>query len=133
MPSKYPREFRDCPYEARMKNLAKARNSPRYHPPQPWRSQAESLMIRRFVFWWYTSRDTNKPSGRNWAKQLGVSHHWVQKLVKEFRANPEQAYKEMSRYGDPTIAKLEIACERTRKMKEAGELRSLRREKMTRI
>jgi hypothetical protein len=86
-------------------------------------------MIRRFVFWWYTCRDSNKPSGRNWAKQLNVSHHWLQKLVKEFRTNPEQVYGEMRRYGDPTIAELTAARQRTREMKEAGELRLSRREK----
>lgn len=112
-----------------MKNLAKARSSPRYHPPRPWRSKEESQMIRRFVFWWFTSRDRNKPSGRDWARQLNVSHHWVQKLVKEFTANPTEVYEEMRCYHDPTIAELATARERTREMKEAGELRLSRQEK----
>ena len=128
MPSPYQPWCRSDPFDARMANLEKARNSPRYHPPRPWRSQEESLMIRRFVFWWFTSRDRNKPSGRDWARQLNVSHHWVQKLVKEFKANPTEVYEEMRCYRDPTIAELATARERTREMKEAGKLRLSKRE-----
>jgi hypothetical protein len=34
-------------------------------------------MIRRYVFWWWTCRDSNKPLGRSWARQLGISHTWL--------------------------------------------------------
>ena len=46
-------------------------------------------MIRRFVFWWFTGRGS-KPSGRAWAKQLGISHTWLQKLVWKFGADPNE-------------------------------------------
>lgn len=83
-------------------------------------------MIRRLAFWWYTCRDRNKPSARVWARQLGVSHVWLVKLVKKFRANPAEGYEEMRRYGDPTAAELAMARERTREMRERGELRPRR-------
>ena len=60
------------PRESSIRNLAKAREMGR--PPRPWRSSQESQMIRRYVFQWLTSRDRNRPSGRAWAKQLGISH-----------------------------------------------------------
>jgi hypothetical protein len=72
-------------------NLAKARG--RWRPPRPRRSTDESRMIRRYVFVWYTGRGS-KPSGRAWAKQLGISHTWLQKLVWQFRADPSEMYRE---------------------------------------
>ena len=53
MPSMYERWSRSDPYDARIRNLAKARKSPRYHPPRPWRSRDESEMIQRYAFWWW--------------------------------------------------------------------------------
>lgn len=128
MPSLYRKDSRSDPYDARIRNLLKALRSPRYRPPRPWRSKEESEMIRRFVWQWLTCKDFNKPSLRSWARQLGVSHEWVRKLVKHFTANPAQMYQEMRCYGDPTIAELEAARERTQEMKEAGELRLSKRE-----
>jgi hypothetical protein len=58
-------------YKSSMRNLAKARA--RWRPPRPWRSSNESLMIRRYSFQWYTARG-KKPSGREWARKLGISH-----------------------------------------------------------
>src|ERR1700680_1297833 len=43
------------------------RASERWHPPRPWRSEEEALMVRRLVLWWLTCRDRSKPSGRAWA------------------------------------------------------------------
>lgn len=85
-------------------------------------------MVRRFVILWFTCRDRNRPSQREWARQLGVSHTWVQKLVKKYTANPAEMYEEMGGYGDPTIAALATARERSREMKEAGELRLSKQE-----
>jgi hypothetical protein len=129
MPSLYRPESRADPYDASMQNLRKARSSPRWNPPRPWRAKEESRMIRRYVYLWLTSRDLNKPSGRSWAKQLGVSHTWLQKLVREFQEYPDETQREMGRYGDPTLALLDRAREYTRRMRERGELRpSARRE-----
>lgn len=127
MPSPYQPWCRSDPYDARMANLEKARKSPRYHPARPWRSEEESEMVRRFVILWLTCVDRNRPSQREWAQQLGVSHTWVQKLVKKFTANPAEMYEEIRGYSDPTVAELAMARERTREMKGAGELRLSKR------
>ena len=65
-------------------------------------------MIRRMVLWWHTSRDNQKPSCRDWAKQLGISHTWVQKLVLEFEADPDEV-RRLQAYGDPKLDQLDRA------------------------
>src|SRR5208282_971663 len=109
--------------ESSMRNLEKARSMGR--PPRPWRSRDESRMIRRYVFLWYTAR-SKKPSGREWARQLGISHTWLQKLVRQFQADPIEMYREMRRCGDPKFEQLSRAREFSRKMRERGELRGSR-------
>jgi hypothetical protein len=133
MPSMYQPWCRSDPYDARMANLAKARRSPRYHPPRPWRSSEESRMVRRFVWQWLTCRDRNRPSARSWARQLGVSHTWVQKLVKQLQADPSEMQRETLRGGDPTLAQLTRARENSRQMRARGELRSARRGKWSKF
>jgi hypothetical protein len=91
----------DDPYDASMENLRKARASERWHPPRPWRSKEETLMIRRFVLWWYTCRDS-KPSARNWARQLGISHVWLLKVVRRLKEDPDEV-RRLQAYGDPTL------------------------------
>jgi transposase len=110
-------------YESSMENLARARE--RGRPPRPWRSSDESRMIRRYVFVWYTGRGS-KPSGRDWARQLGISHTWLQKLVREFKADPGEMLRLQVARGDPTFAQLSRAQEYTRQMRERGELRPAR-------
>jgi len=114
-------------YDSSMRNLAKARA--RGRPPRPWRSKDESRMIQRFVFRWLTCRGT-RPSGRSWARDLGISHTWLQKLVRRFQADPSQMLREARRWGDPTFAQLNCAREYTRRMNEAGELRGSRLAKL---
>jgi len=89
-------------------------------------------MIRRFAFQWFTCRDRNKPSGRAWAHGLGISHTWLQKLVREFSADPSEMWRLQISRGDPTFAQLSRARERTREMKERGDLRVLRRKCVSR-
>ena len=113
-------------YESSMRNLAKARAMGR--PPRPWRSSQESQMIRRFVFQWLTCRG-KKPSGREWAKELGISHTWLQKLVREFTADPSKMWR-LQRAGDPRSMELNRAQEYTRLMRERGELRPSGRAKL---
>jgi hypothetical protein len=111
-------------YDASMRNLQKA-NARRQKPGlclRPWRSKEESLMIRRLVWWWHTSRDNQKPSCRNWARQLGTSHTWVQKLVRESAADPD-GVRRLQAHGDPKLEQLERAREQTRRMRERYELR----------
>jgi hypothetical protein len=79
-------------------------------------------MIRRYVWWWFTCRDRSRPSGRAWAKQLGVSHTWLQKLLREFKANPN-AVRRIEAYGDPKFEQWNRAQAYTQRMSERGELR----------
>lgn len=122
MPSMFRKEFRSDPYDASMRNLRKARASEAYHFPRPWRSKEEALMVRRLALQWYTCRDRNKPSGRAWARALGVSHTWLQKLRRRFVVNPDEV-RRLQAYGDPTSAQLSRAQEYTRRMRGRGELR----------
>jgi len=91
-------------YESSMQNLAKARAAG--YPPRPWRSDPESHMIRRYVFQWFTCRDPRKPSGRDWVRQLGISHTWLQKLVRRFQADPSQMWRLQRGHGDPRYSDL---------------------------
>jgi hypothetical protein len=83
-------------------------------------------MIRLFTYQWYTCRDRNKPSGRSWARQLGISHTWLQRLVRVFLEDPDEVQREMSRSGDPTLPQLNRARDCTRQMRERGQLRPRR-------
>ncbi len=128
MPSQYRPESRSDPYDASIRNLQKARASKKWRPPRPWRSEEEGHMIRRFVLQWLTCRNRSKPSGRAWARQLGISHTWLQKLVREFTADPNEM-RRLQAEGDPTVAQLSLAREYTQQMREGGELRLSRRAK----
>jgi hypothetical protein len=107
-------------YESSMRNLEKARAAGR--PPRPWRSGGESRMIRRYVFQWFTG-GSKKPSGRDWARQLGISHTWLQKLVRKFKADPNEMWRLQAQRGDPQFSDLTRAREYSRQMAERGELR----------
>jgi hypothetical protein len=104
-----------------MRNLAKARE--KFRPPRPWRSSQESEMIQRYVFQWFTCRDASRPSGRNWARQLGISHTWLQKLVRQFQADSSEMQRLQVVRGDPKFADLDRAREYTQQMDERYEIR----------
>jgi len=108
-------------YESSMRNLARARAVGK--PPRPLRSSQESLMIRRLAFQWFTCRDRSRPSGRAWARGLGISHTWLQKLIRQFRANPNEMWRLQRLKGDPRFEDLSRAREYSRQMGERGELR----------
>lgn len=118
-------------YESSMRNLQKARA--KWRPPRPWRSQQESQMIRRHVFLWLTCRDSSRPSGRSWARDLGISHTWLQKLCRLFEANPTEMYRQARLRGEPNFAQLSHSREATRRMKETGQLRTSRAAKLTKF
>jgi biotin operon repressor len=80
-------------------------------------------MVRRYVLLWLTCRDASRPSGRSWAKQLGISHRWLQKVVRALKANPEEIRRLQSQ-GNATLAQLNRAKEYTVRMRERGELRA---------
>jgi hypothetical protein len=107
-------------YQSSMRNLAKVRAMGRRR--RPWRSSDEGRLIRRYVFLWHTSRGT-KPSGRDWARQLGITHTWLQTLVRRFQADPNVMYREQRVSGDPNFPQLSRAREHTQRMRERGELR----------
>jgi hypothetical protein len=117
---------KDRAFEASRENLSKAFASPRYHKPRPRRSPEEQLMVRRLVLWWWTNRDPNKPSRRKWARDLGIDHAWLLRLVRRFETDPAEVQR-LKAYGDPTSAQLNRAKEYTRRMRDRGELRSTRR------
>jgi hypothetical protein len=82
-------------------------------------------MIRRFVFQWFTCQGY-KPSGRSWAKQLGISNAWLVKLCHEFAADPSEMLQAQIAEGDPKFADLERAREGSHEMRQRGELRPTR-------
>jgi hypothetical protein len=88
-------------------------------------------VIRRFAYQWFTCRDKSRPSGRSWARQLGISHTWLQKLVREFRADEREMRRMVASKGEPRFPDLGQAREFTRRLRERGELRPLRDAKTT--
>src|SRR5579862_6849714 len=79
-------------------------------------------------------------AGKPWAKLrvarlLGVSHTWVNKLVKRIEVDPERMRRRMAAFAPATLEKLERAREETRRQRELGWLRGpirMRRVKWTR-
>jgi hypothetical protein len=110
-------------YESSMRNLARAQE--KWRPPRPFRSDQETLMIRRLVFQWFTCRN-QRPSGRAWARDLGISHTWLQKLVREFATDSTNMWQLQARKGDPQIEELTRARAYSSEMERRGELRSSR-------
>jgi hypothetical protein len=107
-------------HKSSMQNLVKARAN--WCQPRPWRSRDEARIIRRFAFQWLTCRG-QKPSGRAWARALGVSHTWIQRLTKEFAKDESEMRRLQALQGDPKFAQLKRAQERSEQMRERGELR----------
>lgn len=107
--------------ESSLRNLEKARAKRR--PSRPWGSSQESQIIRRLVFQWFTCRDRSRPSGRAWARGLGISHTWLQKLVREFTGDPGKMWRLQRLKGDPRFPEFTRAQENSRQMAERGELR----------
>ena len=110
--------------EASMENLEKAMQN--WRPPRPWRSREEAQMIRRLVFWWLTSAAASRLVVLG-PGHSGISHTWLQKLLRDFRADPNEMWRLQVARGDPTFAQLSRAREYTREMRERGELRPARR------
>ncbi len=110
--------------EASLRNLAKARA--KWRPPRPWRSAQETRVIKRLVWQWFTYRGPGKWSGRAVAQRLGVTHTYIQKLVREFVRDPNEMQREVRLHGPATFGHLDRAREETRLEKERGWLRSPR-------
>ena len=88
-----------------------------HRPWRPGRSQQESWQIRHLAFQWFIY-PLRKWSARKVALWLGVHHHYVQKLVQEFKSNPEKIWNEVreSGYEAATFKGLQEAREITRQM-----------------
>ena|SRR2546422_54581 len=57
------------------------------------------------------------------SRQLGVSHTYIQKLVREYAADPSSMLREQRLFGPVTLAGLRRAREETQKLRERGWLR----------
>jgi hypothetical protein len=138
--------------ETSRENLQKAKAAGK--PPRPWRSDQESRVIRRLVWQWFMYRGPDKWSGRAVARCLGVSHTWIQKLVREFVTDPSKVLRQLGPvvrgYGMASISanghlqlpygrnpatfeQLRQAQEQTQRMRERGWLRSPRRWKTVKV
>lgn len=107
--------------EASRRNLEKART--RWRAPRPWRSSQETHLIRRLVWQWFMYHGPGKWSGRAVSRQLGVSHTYIQKLVREYAADPSSMLREQRLFGPATLDGLRRAREETQKLRECGWLR----------
>jgi hypothetical protein len=54
-----------------------------------------------------------------WAR-LGIGHTWLQKLVREYQADPNEMWRLQERRGDPQFADLSRAREYTAEMSNVG-------------
>jgi hypothetical protein len=115
--------------EASLRNLQKARAA-WSHRPRPWRSFQESCLIERLAWQWFNAGETRKWSQRALARWLGVSHTYIQKLVRKFHAEPERMRNTQAAFGPATFEHLNGARESTRQAKERGCLRSPKRWKL---
>ena len=94
--------------EASLRNLEKARAA-WSHPPRPWRNLRESRVIEQLTWQWFNAGEPGKWSGRAVARWLGVSHTYVQKLVRKFGVNPDRMRRIQAAFGPATFDKLERA------------------------
>ncbi|HKW87675.1 MAG TPA: hypothetical protein VJN21_02860 [Candidatus Acidoferrales bacterium] len=108
--------------QSRLVNMAKARAA-RRRAPLPWRSGLESRIIEQLVYQWWLSTEPRKWAKYKVARLLGVSHTWVNKLVKRFRADPGRARRRLAAFSPATFDKLQRAREETRRQREMGWLR----------
>src|SRR5215469_13963457 len=110
--------------EASLRNLEKAKRN--WRAPKPLRCSIESRVIRRLVWQWHHDSSPRKWSARAVARTLGVSHTYVQKLVREFVENPERILRELrTSPGVATVDTFERAQRETLRDKERGYIRGL--------
>lgn len=111
--------------EASLRNLEKARANWQ-HPPRPWRSRAESRLIRMLTWQWLLGHGP-WCSGRALARWLVVSHTYIQKLARALSRNENDFLRELRHSDPPTIEALNLAREESKKQRERGLLRMPRR------
>ena len=109
--------------EASLQNLEKAKAN--WRRPRRFRSAQESWVIWRLVCQWLSYRGP-KWSARAVGRRLGVSHAYIQKLVREFAEDPSKIER-MAQSSIATFDELSRAQQETRQQKERGRLREPRR------
>jgi hypothetical protein len=109
-------------WEARQRNIRKARAA-RKREPLPWRSGLESRVIEQLIWQWWLSVEPRKWPAYRVARLLGVSHTWVNKLVKRFHADPDRMRRRMRAFAPANLEKLERARQETRWQRRHGWLR----------
>ncbi len=68
--------------------------------------------------WWTAQKCQTRPtSSRALARKLGCSQTWVQRLLREVRANPDKLQREVLRRGLATMELLSMAQEKSREMR----------------
>jgi len=107
---------------ARLRNIQKARAA-RKRAPLPWRSGLESNIIEQLVWQWWNDPDPRKWPAYRVARFLDVSHTWVAKLVKRFRADPDRMRRRMRAFAPANFEKLLRARQETQWQREHGRLR----------
>jgi hypothetical protein len=107
--------------EASRRNLVIARL--RWRRPKPWRSQRESRVIRLYVWQWLLGHGP-WCSGRALAGWLGISHTYVQALVRTLPRDENTFLREMRHSERPSVEALRCAREESRQYRERGLLRS---------
>jgi hypothetical protein len=117
--------------EASRRNLEKARA--RGRAPRRWRSTQETRVIKRLVWQWLTYHGPGKWSGRTVAAWLGVSHTYVQNLVREFLADQSKRKREVCSSHPATFEQLSHAQRESREQKARGWLRQPRRYRLAKF
>lgn len=80
--------------DASRRNLKKA--MAHWRRPRSWRSEQETRVVRCLAWQWFIGQEP-RCSGRAIARKLGVSHTYIQKLSREFSANPAGMLEKASR------------------------------------
>jgi hypothetical protein len=107
--------------EASLRNLARAKAN--WRQPRPWRSRAESRLIRMITWQWLLGHGP-WVSGRALARWLGVSHTYIQKLTRTLSTDETDFLREVRYSGPPTRDNLQRAREASRQQRERGFLRT---------
>jgi hypothetical protein len=107
--------------EASRRNLVIARS--RWRRPKPWRSQRESRVIRLYVWQWLLGHGP-WCSGRALAGWLGISHTYVQTLVRSMPRDENIFLREIAHSEPPSVESLRCARAESRHYRERGLLRS---------
>jgi hypothetical protein len=106
--------------ETSRRNLQKAKAN--WRAPLPWRSAQETRLIKTLAWHWHKMKEP-RCGGRQIARWLGVSHTYIQKLVREFDGDTRNILQQQRAHGQATFADLLRAQKQTAQLRERGWLR----------